>query len=252
MGSPRKNTEQFIAEAKAIHGDKYDYSKVSYINNSTKVSIVCSTHGDFLQTPSSHLSGQGCPKCKCESRKKVVLGLGFNDMLNTRGQKFYDTWFQMLKRCYDAKFHTKNPTYVDCVVCDEWLILSNFKKWFDEHYVEGWALDKDILVKGNKVYSPETCCFVPQEISSAMSYRKKSKKQYPIGVYREPSGMCVTIIHQYGRNNRIGIFETVEVAAKAYKTAKETWIKELADKYKAQLEPRVYAKLYNWEIEITL
>ena len=59
----KKTTEQFIKEAKEIHGDKYDYSKVEYINNRTKVCIICPKHGEFWQTPESHLSGCGCRKC---------------------------------------------------------------------------------------------------------------------------------------------------------------------------------------------
>ena len=56
-------TEQFIVEARKIHGDQYDYSKVNYVNNNTKIIIICPIHGEFLQTPSQHLSGSGCPLC---------------------------------------------------------------------------------------------------------------------------------------------------------------------------------------------
>ena len=59
----RDTLQNFIYKAKLIHGDKYDYSKVEYINNSTKVCILCPEHGEFLQTPSNHLLGQGCPRC---------------------------------------------------------------------------------------------------------------------------------------------------------------------------------------------
>lgn len=61
--SKRKTTEQFINEAKKFHGNKYDYSKVDYINNSTKVTIICPVHGEFEQRPRSHLEGYGCAKC---------------------------------------------------------------------------------------------------------------------------------------------------------------------------------------------
>ena len=59
----KKTKEQFINEAKSIHGEKYDYSKVEYVNNSTKVRIICPIHGEFYQTPKSHLHGNGCPRC---------------------------------------------------------------------------------------------------------------------------------------------------------------------------------------------
>ena len=60
--SKRKTTEQFIKEAKLIHGNKYDYSLVEYKNNSTKVKIICKAHGMFEQRPSDHLNNHGCKK----------------------------------------------------------------------------------------------------------------------------------------------------------------------------------------------
>ena len=62
----QKNISDFIKDAKNIHGSKYDYSKVNYTNNHTKVTITCRKHGDFEQTPNSHLNGRGCPKCAME------------------------------------------------------------------------------------------------------------------------------------------------------------------------------------------
>ena len=68
----KKTKEEFIKEAKKIHGDKYDYSKVDYVNNKTKVCIICNEpdHGEFWQTPSSHLKGRGCPKCKGDKTRE--------------------------------------------------------------------------------------------------------------------------------------------------------------------------------------
>ena len=61
-------TENFISKAKEIHGDKYDYSKVEYVNNRSKVCIICPKHGEFLQMPDKHLQGEGCPKCCKKNR----------------------------------------------------------------------------------------------------------------------------------------------------------------------------------------
>ena len=63
-------TEEFIAKAKAVHGDKYDYSKVEYVDSTTKVCIVCKKHGDFWQLPSSHIKGHGCVKCSADENTK--------------------------------------------------------------------------------------------------------------------------------------------------------------------------------------
>ena len=69
-GQKKANTKEgFIEKATEIHGNKYDYSKVEYVNNRTKVCIICSDHGEFWQTPANHLRGQGCPSCGREERK---------------------------------------------------------------------------------------------------------------------------------------------------------------------------------------
>ena len=67
MNPPNKlTTEQFVAKAKAIHCDKFDYSKVDYVNNHTKVCIICPRHGEFWKSPKEHLRGLGCTRCSRE------------------------------------------------------------------------------------------------------------------------------------------------------------------------------------------
>lgn len=86
------NIELFIERAKSVHGEKYDYSKVDYRNNQTKVIITCPKHGDFLQAPSSHLEGCGCPTCKESQLEKQV-----RVMLETMGEPFvYEKTFDWL------------------------------------------------------------------------------------------------------------------------------------------------------------
>ena len=100
----RKTTEQFIQEAKKIHGDKYDYSKVNYINNKTNIEIICKEHGSFLQSPKAHLMGCGCKKCSLKNSDSIVKynkknfekakGKFFEKAkkLNLRLSGFYLTW----------------------------------------------------------------------------------------------------------------------------------------------------------------
>ena len=71
----KKNTSVFIEEAKAVHGDKYDYSKVEYANNESKVCIICPEHGEFWQIPSAHLRGQGCPDCNNSTLENEMLSI---------------------------------------------------------------------------------------------------------------------------------------------------------------------------------
>ena len=247
----RKTTEQFIQEAINIHGDRYDYSNVEYVNNRTKVVIACSQHGEFLQTPGDHLNGRGCPVCRYI--RPFVVKEGFiNDMpYLSSHEQVYICWHAMVVRCNSSKVHNRQPAYIGCYVCEEWHYLSKFKEWFDEHYVDGFALDKDILVKGNREYSPKTCCFVPQEINCLLTMRKKCRNNLPIGVtYNKSSKKYVAQIHKKDKMCGLGYFRTPEEAFQAYKVAKETWIKEVANKWRDKLDVKVYEALCNYKIEI--
>ena len=118
---------------------------------------------------------------------KLIYDVGTNDLadpvrVNRKVLKFYDTWKGMIERCYSEKFHIKNPTYRGCTVCDSWLLLSNFREWFNANYREGLALDKDILIPGNKVYRPEACSFVPRYINNLLTDAGAARGDLPCGV----------------------------------------------------------------------
>lgn len=255
----RKTTKEFIEEAKMVHGNKYDYSKVVYVNNNTKVEIVCPQHGSFFQRPNDHLKKNGCPKERYNNVKGKIYGKGINDLnypisYNGIHYKFYQVWKSMLQRCYDSKRFDIYPTYKDCTVCDEWLLLSNFKRWFDENYIEGYALDKDIIVKGNKVYSSETCCFVPNEINALLTKRQNFRGEYPIGVtsHNNSSNYRATINLNGKKRKYIGSFPNPQEAFEAYKKSKEEYIKEIANKYykEGAISEKVYNALMNYEVDI--
>lgn len=247
----KKTAEEFIKQARSVHGDKYDYSNVVYKNCDTKVKIVCPKHGVFLQTPYNHFSNrQGCPKCAIESLKREILGFGIND-LDVRDDTAYRRWRHAMVRCYSKDYLSRFPTYIGCSVCEEWRYFSNFKKWFDTHYVDGWCLDKDILVKGNKIYSPQTCCFVPNEINTSLNKCKNGRGSTDIIGVSYRRGKYIARLSEFGKCKQIGVFDDKIDAFNAYKKAKEKYIKKLADKWKGQIEPRVYEALYNYEVEIT-
>lgn len=247
-------TEEFIRKAREVHGDKYDYSKVEYVNSQTKVCIICPIHGEFWQRPNAHLRGQGCKKCA----NGLVYGKGLNDssefVNNDRIIKqSYGTWHHMLRRCYNPD--EKMVSYEGCSVCEEWLLFSNFEKWFDENYVEGYQLDKDIVGgKGNKIYSPRTCCFVPQEINLLLVNRKNHRGEFPVGVCRQSrSDNFMVRLFENGKGKYVGTYNSKEDAFAAYKQAKESHIKEVAQKYynDGKITKRVYDALVKYEVEIT-
>ncbi len=176
------------------------------------------------------------------------IGVGnYKPTFNGKRTKANEVWKDMLQRCY--KYIEINPTYKDCSVVEEWHNFQNFAAWFEENYVEGFELDKDILVKRNKIYSPETCCFVPKKINYLFIKCNKTRGLYPIGVSLVHNRFQTTI-RKNGKTINLGRFNTIEEAFKAYKIAKEQYIKEVAEKWKSQITEKVYQAMYNYQVEI--
>lgn len=250
--------------AEQVHNiGRYDYSQVGdFANIGERVPIIChqigidgKEHGVFLQTFRNHIyNHQGCPKCKHDSQKKPVFGIGINDMTDMSRSDAYMTWFQMLNRCYNENSTTYNR-YIDCEVAKEWHTLSNSYEWFKDPsngYKKGYCLDKDILFKGNRIYSPKTCCFVPSEINIMFQNTSSMRGKYPIGVLKH-KGRYAASCSFYGKNTHLGYFKTPEDAFKSYKTAKEAYIKEVATAYynQGKITKRVYDAMMQYKVEIT-
>lgn len=188
----------------------------------------------------------------------IVCGVGYmgtkRDMILAPSKTpAYFAWHNMISRCYSDDIQNKRPTYRDCFVCEEWKCFSNFREWFDNQvYFFGWKLDKDILVKGNKIYAPNTACFVPNEINVLFTKRQNCRGELPVGVQYSESKLRYKAGFTKGMKKVfLGYYATPEEAFQAYKEAKETWIKEVADKWKDKLDPRVYEAMYNYKVEIT-
>ena len=185
------------------------------------------------------------------------LGQGKYNSVNSR--KILDCWQNMLKRCYDKEYQKKNPTYKNCEVCEEWLNFQNFAKWYEENYYnigESLFLDKDILCKGNKIYSPETCILVPRLINNLFTKRQNERGDSSIGVrpYKD-TNKFITIISETHRNGKtkrkhLKICDTEEEAFNIYKNYKEKLIKEIADEYKEDIPYNLYLALYKYEVDI--
>ena len=118
------------------------------------------------------------------------------------------------------------------------------------------CLDKDILVKGNKVYSSETCIFVPQKINTLFENRKNCRGDCPIGVTYDKDcnlyrARCNILNNNKQKSKHLGRFKTKIEAFKSYKIFKESYIKQMAEKYKEVIPVELYKAMYNWEVEIT-
>ncbi|MDD3173373.1 MAG: AP2 domain-containing protein [Herbinix sp.] len=169
-----------------------------------------------------------------------------------RQSDIFKRWYDMHYRCYSVKLHERYPSYIGCSAFDEWKDFGNYYEWHKEnHYeIEGQKmdLDKDILVKGNKIYSPETCIFVPHEINTMFINGKKNRGEYPVGVSWDNSK---NRFRAQVKSKKLGTFKTAEQAFAAYKAEKEKQIKELAKKYKGLIPDRLYDAMVHWKIEIT-
>lgn len=181
------------------------------------------------------------------------LGEGkYKTYKNGNYTKEYKFWHEMIRRCYGHDKKERNPTYENCVVCEEWHNFQIFAKWFEENYyeIEGerMCFDKDILVKGNKIYSPNTCCFVPICINNLFVKNNKNRGKLPIGVYKEGNKYVANLYKN--KAIRLGSFDTEIQAFNIYKKYKEKHIKDMANKYKYIIPNNLYNAMYDYIVEI--
>ena len=188
-----------------------------------------------------------------------VYGVGFmgegiyKSKINGKATKEYNTWHSMMDRCYNSKHSERYPTYAECEVCEAWHNFQVFAAWFEENYYEveneSTQLDKDILEKGNKVYGPDTCVFVPKYINSLFTKSNAIRGKLPIGVYYVAENKYSSDINKRGKRCHLGYYETPEEAFYVYKSYKERHIKQVADEYKDLIPQRLYDALYEYEVE---
>lgn len=179
---------------------------------------------------------------------------------NSRCTDKYNTWVGMLERCYSDKLHNKRKTYLNCSTVDEWLNFQTFGDWYDLNYTSygsgKMCLDKDILVKGNKIYSPQTCVFVDDRINALITKNESVRGLYPIGVTKiknKNQYLAQCRVLELGRQLKLGKFDTPEEAFYVYKQFKEKYIKQVADEYKEKypnFPQKLYDALYSYQVEI--
>ncbi len=185
------------------------------------------------------------------SRRKTIYGVGHNDAsyltsIKVEGHTsklmcpYYKVWHGMLRRCYSDKFLLKRPTYKDCTVSEEWLYFSAFLEWMEAQPWKGNQLDKDIILPGNKHYSPETCCFISNRLNSLLTRPSTCSGKYPNGVIPNNTSDMFTAkccgMEGKGKTRYIGSYATVGEAYEAHVNAKVKIAKALAEE---QTDPRV-------------
>lgn len=180
------------------------------------------------------------------SQRGLVYGAGVNDApyktkyRNDNGEMvrcpYYSRWSHLLRRCLSHSFKSKNPTYQDCSICKEWLLFSSFKAWMIKQDWQGNELDKDIIIPGNKLYSPETCLFVNSEVNNIILSRSNKRGEYKQGVVKVAgSGSYRARCKVNGKDKHIGTFKTENEAFQAYKDFKYSLIAELASRQNSKV-----------------
>lgn len=194
--------------------------------------------------------------------------IGDSKLFNENGERTlsFNLWEFMLKRCYYDMDLQRYPTYRSCSVCDDWLYLTAFEEWVEANYYqcgnEKMCLDKDILHKNNKIYSPETTIIVPARINVLFTKTNATRGEYPIGVcYKKKNKKFVAQVSKLKdeqshtkQQEYLGLYDTPEEAFQAYKLAKEAYIKEVADFYMNKypnFPQKLYDALYDYQVDIT-
>lgn len=181
---------------------------------------------------------------------KSVFGIGYmgNGIYNSK-DKAYAYWKGIMQRSYCKKYQIKHPTYIKCKVDNGWHNYQNFALWFEKNYIDNFVLDKDIIQKGNKIYSDKFCSFVPKEINALFIKHNKKRGKNPIGVSIYQNKYIATI-SKHGEKIYIGSFDTKEKAFEEYKKEKELYIKEVANKYKNNISVKIYDSMMNYKVDI--
>ena len=189
-----------------------------------------------------------------------VSGNKYPSMINGVQTKEYTLWQSMLERCYSDTCKKKYPNYIDCEVSDNFKSYEYFYEWChkqtgfnNEGNESPFHLDKDLLIKGNKVYSESTCVFIPAEVNTLLTKRTASRGEHLIGVCWSETNKAfkAQVSKSKGKSEHLGYFKTELEAFNAYKVAKESFVKEQANKWKLQIDERAYKALMNYTVEIT-
>ena len=184
-----------------------------------------------------------------------IIGAKYPATVNGVLTKEYILWHSMLVRCYSDTSKKKNPTYEGCKCSENFKSYEYFYEWCQKQIGfanKDWHLDKDLLVKGNKIYSEDSCVFIPVEINSLLVKRENMRGKYLIGVYwcNTKKVFVAQVSKNKGKSEYLGLFNTEIEAFNAYKKAKENFIKEQANKWKSQIDERAYLALINYEVHI--
>lgn len=195
----------------------------------------------------------------------MMLGIGmigskYPSKVNNKQTKEYQAWKGMIYRCFDENTKSRNAAYKDATCCKEWLCYENFYDWlhsqenFDKWDNDKWTIDKDILIKGNTIYSPDTCCLVPNNVNALFISKKNYRGDLPIGVKRSRKSFIARCSNPFTEEREyLGSYSTPLYAFQAYKNYKENLIKQVAkiEYDKRNITKKCYNAMTEYKVEIT-
>ena len=246
-----KAKEQYLG--KTFSSNNFgDFIVVDYVNNKD-ITVEFIATGYQTKTTTKEIN-QG----KIADRlKPSVFGVGIIGTkypINESGDMnyIYKVWSNIIDRCYNEKTRLKYKAYSDCSTSDNFKYYEYFYEWFisQKGCNERFEVDKDLLLKGNKVYSENNCILLPKEINLALSTKKSQRGDFLIGVRKTKTGYQ-SRCNIRGKKYSLGVFNTEIEAFNAYKKAKESYLKDLANEWKDKIDDRAYNALMNYQVEIT-
>lgn len=231
-----------------------EFIVVEYINSANVIVKFIDTGYETITRHSQVLSGQVKDRSLPSVYGVGVIGDSYSCWDGSKIRKEYDLWSSMLARCYSPKSHKARETYIGCTVSENFKSYTYFYEWCNQQVgfsENNFELDKDLLSGVSKYYSEGTCVFLPQEINVALIKQNKKRGDFPVGVtYHKNTGNFVAQLSTATGRKHVGAFNNVFDAFAAYKKAKETYLVELAEKWKDKIDYRAYEALINYEVDI--
>lgn len=231
-----------------------EFIVVEYINSANVVVKFNDTGYETITRHSQVLSGQVKDRSLPSVYGVGVIGDSYSCWDGSKIRKEYGLWSNMLARCYSPKSHKARETYIGCTVSENFKSYTYFYEWCNQKVgfsENNFELDKDLLSGVSKYYSEGTCVFLPQEINVALIKQNKKRGDFPVGVtYHKNTGNFVAQLSTSTGRKHVGAFNNVIDAFVAYKKAKETYLVELAEKWKGKIDDRAYEALINYKVDV--
>lgn len=170
--------------------------------------------------------------------KRLMYNWGINDVKNSSRKQYYKSWNAMICRCYSDKSLLNHSEYTNVNIYEGWKYLSNFKEWFSTaNYIQGYVLDKDLYIPNSKIYSPDTCLFIPAGLNNLVNIKNVK------GYKKLPSGNYFVEMRIRGKSKSLGTYKTEKEAHNVYIKEKANHIMDIADEYK-HINDKIYVGLY--------